>query len=47
MTLKLAAHYGDVCHLISDPATLQHKFAGSKSIARPLDETMRAFIGVP
>jgi F420-dependent oxidoreductase-like protein len=27
VTLKLVAEYGDVCNLISDPATLAHKFA--------------------
>ncbi|GHO90367.1 LLM class F420-dependent oxidoreductase [Reticulibacter mediterranei] len=27
MTLKLVAQYGDVCNLIGDPATLEHKFA--------------------
>lgn len=27
VTLKLVAQYGDVCNLISDPATLEHKFA--------------------
>jgi len=27
VTLKLVAHYGDACNLISDPATLEHKFA--------------------
>lgn len=28
--LKLVAHSGDACHLISDPATLEHKFAVPK-----------------
>jgi F420-dependent oxidoreductase-like protein len=27
VTLKLVAQYGDACNLISDPATLEHKFA--------------------
>jgi F420-dependent oxidoreductase-like protein len=27
VTLKLVATYGDACNLISDPATLEHKFA--------------------
>src|SRR5262249_9680134 len=27
VTLKLVARYGDACNLISDPETLQHKFA--------------------
>lgn len=27
VTLKLVARYGDACNLISDPATLEHKFA--------------------
>jgi F420-dependent oxidoreductase-like protein len=27
VTLKLVARYGDVCNMIADPATLEHKFA--------------------
>ena len=27
VTLKLVARYGDVCNVIADPATLEHKFA--------------------